>query len=347
MAFRYIGSKARVAHAILEHLGTPSGGRFVDLFCGTGAVAEVAARAGWPVLLNDHLHAATVVAGARLTGAEQVRFPGFGGYQAAVATLNATKPRKGFMWREYSPASSRRIGIERRYFTESNAMKLDGMRALIAAWHEAGKLSDAEHRLLLADLVGAANRAANTAGTYGCFLSRWQAQALQEVRLEARLLPERMPTFTTSTRNARDVECRPSDVAYLDPPYTKRQYAAYYHILETLVLADEPQVEGVGGIRPWREKASDFCYRRKAVRALRDLVAGLPTRTVLLSYSDQGHVPLSDLKAALAPLGEVTLEPLMTIGRYRPNAVASQAGSEVSEVLIRVDRSVPTLKAAA
>ena len=41
-----------------------------------------------------------------------------------------------------------------------------------------------------------------------------------------------------------------ADTVYLDPPYTKRQYAAYYHILETISLGDEPIVEGICGIRP-------------------------------------------------------------------------------------------------
>ena len=41
-----------------------------------------------------------------------------------------------------------------------------------------------------------------------------------------------------------------ADTVYLDPPYTKRQYAAYYHILEAISLGDEPIVEGICGIRP-------------------------------------------------------------------------------------------------
>ena len=44
------------------------------------------------------------------------------------------------------------------------------------------------------------------------------------------------------------------DTVYLDPPYTKRQYAAYYHVLETLAYGDEPEVSGVTGLRPWEGK---------------------------------------------------------------------------------------------
>ena len=54
-----------------------------------------------------------------------------------------------------------------------------------------------------------------------------------------------------------DVVTRPAD--------TKRQYAAYYHILETIAHGDEPVVEGITGLRPWKSKASDFCYKRRAL----------------------------------------------------------------------------------
>ena len=34
------------------------------------------------------------------------------------------------------------------------------------------------------------------------------------------------------------------DAVYADPPYTKRQYAAYYHILETIAAGDRPLISG-------------------------------------------------------------------------------------------------------
>lgn len=338
MAFRYIGSKARVVDAIIRRVGEPDGGRFIDAFCGTGAVADAAARAGWSVHVNDHLRSAGVIALARLTSSKQAPFHYFGGYERAIAALNAAQGQEGFIWREYSPASLPRIGVARLYFTEDNAQRIDGMRLVIRKWSEAGNLSLREEGLLLADLMGAANRVANTAGTYGCFLSRWQRQSQETLVVEARTLPERLPPSTMATGDVRDVECQPEDTVYLDPPYTKRQYAAYYHVLETIVLGDEPEVEGVCGIRPWRHIASDYCYRTRAVRALAELVASLPARRILLSYSTEGHVPLDQLVAALEGTGRVSLHYLGAIGRYRPNQAASDAAAAVGEALISVER---------
>lgn len=347
MAFRYIGSKLRLAHAIVEQVGRPNHGRFVDVFCGTGAVAEVAARSGWPVHLNDHLKSATTIAAARLVSSRQAQFTSFGGYAGAVREMNAVKGRRGFVWSEYSPASAKHAGVERRYFSEGNARKIDGMRLALESWYAGGRLTETEHLVLLADLLGATNKVANTAGTYGCFMSRWQQQALQVIEILPRLMPIEAPPFTVTSLDATDVECRTEDVVYLDPPYTKRQYAAYYHILETIALGDAPDVTGVGGIRPWRDKASDYCYRTRAVGALRDLVAGIPSRRVLLSYSDEGHVPLDELESVLSPLGRVVVKPLMSIGRYRPNATASRRGSAVEEVLICIDRAAAGFEVAA
>ncbi len=136
MTFRYIGSKARVVQAIAAQIGAPppGGGRFVDLFCGTGVVAEAAARLGWSVHLNDQLESAVVMAAARLISADQACFKKFGGYERTLADLNNTPPKLGFIHREYSPASVARLGFERRYFTTENAAKIDGIRTQIHHW---------------------------------------------------------------------------------------------------------------------------------------------------------------------------------------------------------------------
>jgi len=340
MSLRYIGSKARVVEAILEHIGQPDGGVFVDAFCGTGAVAHAASQAGWPVHVNDHLVSSAIKSIARVTSSTEARFEKLGGYTNALDVLNDTSPLQGFIWREYSPASSQHCSVSRMYFTEENAQKIDAIRRAISEWKNDGLINDAEEHVLIADLIGAANRIANTAGTYGCFLSRWQRQSLNPIALVPREIPESLPAASMSTVDILDVKCAHEDTVYLDPPYTKRQYAAYYHILETIAHADEPAVEGVGGIRPWQEKASDFCYKVRAAEALERVVNRLPARRIFLSYSTEGHVPLDTLSEVLGDAGEVALYELGHIGRYRPNRAASKAGSEVGEVLFFIDKGV-------
>jgi adenine-specific DNA-methyltransferase len=241
---------------------------------------------------------------------------------------------EGFIWREYSPASKKSCGVERRYFTESNAGRIDAMRALIRDWRESDLIDANEERLLIADLFSALNRVANIAGTFGCFLAKWTPQAAEAISVRPRVLKERLTHVEVSVGDVFDVESDARDVVYLDPPYTKRQYASYYHILETVALGDEPSVSGVAGLRPWKDLASDFCYKVRALKTLSRLVDELKSERILLSYSSEGHIALDDLQAEIATKGDVTIHPLGTVGRYRPNRVASSTASDVKEFLI-------------
>lgn len=344
VTLRYIGSKARLSESLVPYIGAYSGsGRFVDAFSGMGSVAEVAVHLGWPVLINDHLSSATVMSAARLTSREAVPFVGLGGYDAAIKALNRLRGRRGFIWSEYSPASATqsRAGIERRYFTETNAARIDSCRSQIFDWVKTGAITAVEERLLIADVLSAANRVANIAGTYGCFLSTWSAQSEGMFKVRPRPLLEFETQVESTTGDVCDVALRKDDTVYLDPPYTKRQYASYYHLLETIVHGDAPVVEGVAGLRPWQHLASDFCYKRKALGALVDLITAIPSRRVLLSYSNEGHVDLAELTERLSDVGSVVTHPLALIGRYRPNLAASARASTVNEFLIEIKPKTP------
>lgn len=337
MSVRYIGSKARVADAILDLAGQPAEGRFVDAFCGTGSVAAVAAAQGWRITLNDSLPSAVAMSVGATVAKDNVRFEALGGYAAAVQALNAVTGCPGFIHEAYSPASAASGAVERRYFTEANAARIDAMRAEIAAWSKAGNLTWVEEQLLLADLLQAANRVANISGTYGCFLKSWSSTALRDVRVAARPLAEGITDLQAAAGDVFDLVTTAQDTVYFDPPYTKRQYSAYYHLLETIHAGDAPEVDGVTGLRPWKDKASDFCYKTRALDALTRLVLGTTARQILLSYSNEGHVPQEHLVNALSEAGKVTLHEVKTIGRYRPNAQASAGGNTVDEYVIEIN----------
>lgn len=335
MGYRYIGSKARVADDIVQYIGEPrpNDGFFIDAFSGTGIIASKAADQGWNVKVNDMMLNAAIMSEARLISKEDVSFFAFGGYGKALEILDRIN-REGFIWREYSPASLREKGIERRYFSEDNAKKIDGIVATIHEWKNGGKISNEEFVLLTATLIFATNNVANIAGTYGCFLSKWQSQALEKLSLQPLELREKKVKYFVTTDDVFSVSSAPEDVVYLDPPYTKRQYASYYHVLETIALGDEPNVEGVAGLRPWKSKSSVFCYKAKALKALIDLASSQKAHRVLVSYSNDGHIQLDQLVEGLEKTGKVEVFELGSIGRYRPNLVASSRKPEVKEYLI-------------
>lgn len=349
MTFRYIGSKARLTAPLacaIESFDDGTG-RFVDAFSGTGAVAELAASLGWPVWANDALESAIVMTSARLTSACEVSMARLGGYANAVERLNNLKPSEGPMWRMYSPASVRFDSdrIERRYFTERNAAMIDAVRAQIADWATGGLLTSREEQLLIADLISATNRIANIAGTYGCFLSKWQNSAHKPLRLEPRELKGEVTDLVTTVADVGELRPASGDLVYLDPPYTKRQYASYYHILETIAVGDQPEVQGVSGLRPWKDKASAFCYKTRALDALVSLVERIASQRVLISYSCEGHVDLDELCEALGRSGRVERTPVHGVGRYRPNRTASANGESVTEYILSFTRGAKRVEA--
>jgi len=232
--------------------------------------------------------------------------------------LNDAREAEGFIWREYSPSGKAQSGHVRYYFTCENAARIDAIRSTIGQWHDDGTVSRREADLLLGDLLHAANRVANIAGTYGCFMKPWLSAARRPLSLVPRVLPRQLAPVHVVTGDYWTVPVAPDDVVYLDPPYTKRQYAAYYHVLETIAVGDQPAVDGVTGLRPWHALASPYCYSRRAPHELKRFVESTPARAIVLSYSNAGHIPHETILQILGARGSVVFSE-HSIGKYSSN----------------------------
>lgn len=324
MSARYLGNKARLASSIVAAVRRFKPGRVIDLFSGTGAASSGLARANIEVLANDNLACATVMTQAACTSQGSVDFRSFPGrqmserYHSAARALNGAAHAEGFMWREYSPSGRAASGHVRYYFTCENAARIDAIRLTIAGWRDDAIVTPREADLLLGDLLHAANKVANIAGTYGCFMKPWLAAARRPLRLIPRVLPRTLAPVHVITGDYWAVPVTPDDVIYLDPPYTKRQYAAYYHVLETIAVGDAPSVDGVTGLRPWQTLASPYCYSKKAPLELRRFVESTCARAIVLSYSNAGHIPHETILKILGARGNVVFSE-HSIGKYSSN----------------------------
>ncbi|SDG54261.1 DNA adenine methylase [Dyella sp. 333MFSha] len=292
----YIGNKRNVIDFVtqpLRELGVSRPLQVMDLFAGTGAVSAAFKQLGHKVTANDHLSTCFTLTSAALLNHSLPRFEGLFGleservhgerYHAILDYLNSLQPLRGFVYETYSPASSEVAGVARMYFTEANAQRIDAIRASIEVLR--GRLTLGEYALLLSDLLRAASSVANIAGTYGSYLKEWKPKALQLVVLKP-------ASFVDGCRDGHQVwsmdageavKMAAVDVIYADPPYTKRQYAAYYHVLETIARNDRPIVTGRTGLRAWQSESSDFCYKKKAPAALVKILSSMRARHLLLS----------------------------------------------------------------
>lgn len=105
--------------------------------------------------------------------------------------------------------------------------------------------------------------------------------------------------LTTSGR-IKDVK-----LIYIDPPYTTAQYSRYYHIPETLVKYDYPEVtinqqtnKIVKGVYRNDRVQSEFSQTKIAKKAfyeMFDIIASVSDAKLVISYSDNSILTLTDI----------------------------------------------------
>lgn len=343
---RFIGSKERLVPVIGKTLRKRfgEGSLVADLFCGTGTVSAFLKRTGYRVIANDNLFFCTVMARALLLISEEPEFPGLrdltgsrsklliSPYDNVLEYLNGLPPAKGFIYNNYSREGTMGQENERNYFTGENAGKIDAIRSRIEEWYGANAITYDEKCLLLTDLLEATVRVSNTAGTYGFFLKHLEPRALKRIALKpSTIVPGRTDHLIfhkDANELAREIA---ADVAYLDPPYNWRHYAAYYHILETVAKYDSPQILGKSGLRPWSNHRSRYSYRKGAYGALAEIINTIKARAILLSYNSDGLVTHEEILNILSGVGEPEVE-TVSLPRY----ISSLGGSDNNTVKERL-----------
>ena len=238
--------------------------------------------------------------------------------------LNQLPGVLGFMYQHYSPSMPDANLIMRLYFTVSNAMKIDVIRETIGSWYLLRLISDDEFYVLLYALLEAASRCANTTGTQTAFLKYWAPNALRPLEL-------RLPDITSSDKTHK-AYCQDSlslirtlkdiDVLYLDPPYTRKQYAAAYHLLETIAKWDRPSIRGVSGMRDTKQLGSSFSRKTEALGSLKHIIAQGHYKHLLLSYSSDGLMPHDAILDMLSQYGEAIVY-THEVTRYESNSGSS------------------------
>jgi adenine-specific DNA-methyltransferase len=86
------------------------------------------------------------------------------------------------------------------------------------------------------------------------------------------------------------------DLVYADPPYTADHYSRFYHVLETLVKYDYPEIDGKGLYRKDRF-ASNFSIKSKSISEFDRLLSLVSSHSykLLLSYNNDGLISSDQL----------------------------------------------------
>lgn len=347
---RYLGSKVKLLDFIHETINKYNivGDIFCDLFAGTATVADYF-KGQYKITANDFMYYSYVFSKAKLLNNGKPKFRRFTKeYNADVFewlnTQEYTPNEDFFIYNNYSPKGNR------KFFTEDNAIKIDGIRFAIESLRERNLLPENEYFFLKASLLDSVTRYSNTSGTYEAFFKFWDSRALKEFSIEpievsnCQELKQCIVYNTNSNELIRNVS---GDILYLDPPYTVTQYASAYNILETIARNDKPFIKGVGGKRDKGECVSNYCYIRKAKDEFEDIFRQARFKHILISYSNQGVVALDEMVelAKLFAKDRVVHVDSVEYQEYQNHRTSNKRnGEKLKEVLIYFEKDLSIIK---
>lgn len=309
----YIGSKFSILDFIDDTINDfvkPKDTNIVlcDIFSGTGTVGKYFKKKGYNIISNDIQYYSYITAKHFIENNREITFDNLKKENIEpFSYLNNLEGAKGFIYNNYSLEGTTGKEFERQYFSDDNAKKIDAIRMQIENWKNDKKIDDDEYYYLIASLIECADKVANTASVYEAFLKKLKASANKKIEL--------VPIETIISKENRQYkvyneDCNElikkinGDILYMDPPYNTRKYDTNYHMLETIALYDNPEIKGKTGVRTETTKKSKYCLRKEAAIAFEDLIKNAKFKYILLSYNDEGIIPIDEIKRIMSKYGK-------------------------------------------
>ncbi|MCX7934778.1 MAG: DNA adenine methylase, partial [Planctomycetota bacterium] len=192
--------------------------------------------------------------------------------------------------------------VRSRFFQPKNGERIDAIRERIAELALPPELE----AVLLVSLMEAADRVDSTTGLQMAYLKEWAPRSYNDLVLR---LPEVLPRARYGKGKAymqdalEAAQHLQGDVAYIDPPYNQHSYLGNYHIWESLVRWDKPQVYGVACKRvDCRQRKSVFNSKSQFFDAFRTLLHAIQARALVISFNNEGYISRSEMESLLRSL---------------------------------------------
>lgn len=294
---KYLGSKRTLIPSILSAIeGFDDVKTVVDLFSGTSRVGHALKAAGYRVFsndINDYAHTlATCYVQADLEDVEEEA-------KRLIEEFNALPGSPGYFTETFCEKS--------RFFQPKNGARVDAIREAL----EAKDLRPELKAVLLVSLMEAADRVDSTTGVQMAYLKEWAPRAYNDLELR---FPQVLPRAVEGKGEAYALDALEAikrleaDVLYMDPPYNQHSYLGNYHIWESLVRWDKPDVYGVACKRvDVKERKSPFNSKRKAQQAFEYLIQNAKARYFVVSFNDEGFLSRDFMVDVLSKRGEVSI----------------------------------------
>lgn len=342
---RFIGCKTLLLDNIKAVIDekAPDAKSLCDVFSGTATVARFFKK-WYEVYSNDLLYFSYVLQKGTIENDSVPTFEKLKENMSIsdpIGYFNSLNPddmevleqERRFFQNTYAPTGGR------MYVTDENALRIDFARNTVEDWYKNGIISEYEYFYLVACIVEGVPFVSNTSGTYGAFHKEWERRSYKKYEVY-RL------DVTSNGKNNKSYNCDGAellkhiegDILYIDPPYNGRQYLPNYHVLETAAKYDFPEVRGVTGQRPYENKKSDFCIKTKVVAAFDELIKNAQFQHIILSYSTDGLMSVSDIEEVMKSYGKDKTFQIYEIPYRRYKSRNATLTDQLKELLVYVEK---------
>jgi len=321
----YIGNKRRLLpflnegfQYVIERLGRDNLA-ILDGFSGSGAAARVLKCYAKKLYVNDLENYCFTINKCFLANRSDVDIDKVEGYINWLNEHKLSRTKPGFIELNYAPKDDDRIRQgERVFYTNRNAKIIDNIRRLIDA-----KVPDKYKAFCLAPLLVAASVHTNTSGVFKGFHKKRGvghfggsgenalSRIKKEISLEVPILSDHECDIHVHQEDinklVKSSKLPDFDLVYYDPPYNQHPYGSNYFMLNLINDYKKFDIqEGVSGIsKDWNKSA--YNKRKEALDALDDLLGHTESKYILISYNNEGLIPIDRLGPMLKHHGKLRL----------------------------------------
>ncbi|WP_157147868.1 DNA adenine methylase [Brachyspira pilosicoli] len=337
----YIGNKRRllpfIENAFLNILEEDKNIKTaLDLFAGSGSVSRLLKTLNLKVYSNDWEYYSYILNYAHICINEKDvknMFKHTGGVENTINIINnieTINDKDRYISKYYAPLDDNNPDLknERLFYTQYNATRIDIIRHNIEELYKNKVINKKEYYYLLASIIYEGATHTNTSGVFKAFHSGFGGRnkdalkrilspiSLKELSLYDGIKGE--VSMLDANEYVLKNKDKHFDLVYLDPPYNQHQYGSNYHLLNTIALWDKPEINreiyingkktDKGGIRKdWVKTKSDYCYKKTAKDAFKNLIDNINASHIVLSYSTDGIIDYDDLISILESKGKLKI----------------------------------------
>ncbi len=299
---RYTGSKLKLKDWIKDLIlkNCKNCNSFCDIFAGTGVVTDTLLEEYDNFILNDFLFSNEIIYKAFYKN-EAYDLTKLMSYKTRYDNLDYDNIQDNYV----------SINFGGKYFETGDARAIGYIRQNIEDNRQ--KLNDREYAILIASLLYSFDKCANTVGHYEAYFKGKELHRSFVFELitpyDTISLGKKIEIYREDANTlASSIN---SDIVYIDPPYSSRQYSRFYHVLENITKWEKPQLFGTA-LKPPAENMSSYCSS-SAKKAFEDLVNKLHCKYIVVSYnntynskssSSENKMTLEDIFAILSKKGK-------------------------------------------